>query len=95
MLTLDQLKNCAEILKSWPITSNLKIQPIPEIINLESQELKQFRFPKSKKKRIRKKWSKRKQNFKYITVQKMLKIGDTIFVSRKVFDTIAKNPLEI
>ncbi len=37
----------------------------------------QFRFPRSKKKRIQNKWSKRDENYK--NVPEMFKLGDTIY----------------
>lgn len=58
------------------------LSPIVEFI--------QFRFPKSKKKRIIKKWLKRKENFKRKETERFLKFDDKIIVSSKVYD-ILKN----
>lgn len=59
-----------------------------------SNEWKQFRFPKSKKKRIRKKWSKRTINFKIKEVHKviMMKSENKMFVSQKTFDQLKRLP---
>jgi len=38
----------------------------------------QFRFPRSKKKRIRKKWAKQNKNYKFIPKQEMLIMGNQI-----------------
>lgn len=65
----------------------MKIQVV-EDIHLKKEKY-QFRFPKSKKKRIRKKWSKRESNFRY--KEFYLKIGNTLFVSKKMYDKIKKN----
>lgn len=53
-----------------------------------SKERKQYRFPKSKKKRIRKKWSKRDKNFKMQDVHSMIVVKSErkIYVSQKAFD---------
>jgi len=53
-----------------------------------TQELIQFRFPKSKKKRIRNKWSKRMDNFKMQQVDRVLSYGRNIYVSQKMYDAI-------
>lgn len=53
-----------------------------------SKELKQFRFPRSRKKRIRNKWSMRKCNFRMEDVYYMRRIGNTLYVSRKHMDAI-------
>lgn len=51
---------------------------------------KQFRFPKSKKKRIRKKWSKRPENFHTVQVlgERVTKVGDTLFVGPKTLEAL-------
>jgi hypothetical protein len=41
----------------------------------------QFRFPRSKKARIRKKWSKRQENFKSVHRDQCFKMGNTIVCS--------------
>lgn len=55
-----------------------------------SEELKQFRFPKSKRIRIRNKWKKRKQNYRFEKVHRIIKVGDTMFVSSKIFNEMLK-----
>ena len=50
----------------------------------------QFRFPKSKKKRIRKKWSKRPQNWKTTYKHVTYKMADSIIMSRKTWIEIQK-----
>lgn len=46
---------------------------------------KQYKFPRSRRNRIRKKWAKQSKNFKYQTVHKAIKVGDTIYVSTEVY----------
>lgn len=44
-------------------------------------KLVQFRFPRSKKKRIRKKWSKQERNFKLVKHEAAAwRVGDTLYV---------------
>lgn len=59
-----------------------------------SKERKQYRFPKSKKVRIRKKWSKRRVNFRIQEVHKviMLKSENKMFVSQKTYDKLKQLP---
>jgi hypothetical protein len=53
-----------------------------------SYESKQFRFPKSKKTRIRNKWKKRKENYRIEKVHRAIKINDIMFVSSKIYEQI-------
>lgn len=57
-----------------------------------SKELKQYRFPKSKKVRIRKKWSKRSVNFKMKDVHRVIKMQDKLFVSSMIFEKLKELP---
>lgn len=54
------------------------------------REYRQFRFPKSKKKRIRKKWAKRKENYKEFEQHFSLldKLNRVLFVSSKHYQEI-------
>lgn len=49
----------------------------------------QFRFPRSKKKRIKRKWQKDKRNFRTDQNQAII-AGDKIFVSPEVYEEIRK-----
>jgi hypothetical protein len=57
---------------------------------LDNWESKQFMFPKSKKKRIRKKWSKRGSNFKNVFAQNynalFHKGTNTMFMSSALYE---------
>jgi len=46
-------------------------------------ELKQYKFPKSRKKRIRKKWSKRMVNYRLEKVKKIYKFDNTVVMCRE------------
>lgn len=48
----------------------------------------QFKFPKSKKKRIRKKWLKRNENYKTIETERFIKFNNTIIVSTKSYNKL-------
>lgn len=50
----------------------------------------QYRFPKSRKKRIRKKWSKREANYKYVPDDIVLKAANILYMSRRVFNKLQK-----
>ena len=50
-----------------------------------SNEKKQFRFPKSKKVRIRKKWAKKNNNYKLVEVSKIVYIGNRVYMSSKQY----------
>lgn len=53
-------------------------------------DYKQYRFPKSKKKRIRAKWTKNKQNFRFEESDRVICIGDTVYMSQKQYDKFSK-----
>ena len=55
-------------------------------------ERKQYRFPKSKKVRIRKKWAKRPINFKMMEVHKVITMGRKMYVSTKTFEKLKMLP---
>ena len=57
-----------------------------------SKEWKQYRFPKSKKVRIRKKWSKRSVNFRMQDVHRVIKMQDRLFVSSLIFEKLKGLP---
>lgn len=49
----------------------------------EAEEI-QYRFPRSKKARIRKKWAKRSQNWKWIARDQVFKIGNRLVCSPSI-----------
>lgn len=51
----------------------------------------QFRFPKSKKQRTRKKWSKRPENWKTTYKHITYKMADSIIMSSKTFREIQES----
>lgn len=51
-------------------------------------EIKQVRFPNSKKVRIKKKWAKRSCNFKSFYIDEFIVSHDTIFVNQKHYDKL-------
>jgi hypothetical protein len=55
---------------------------------LRSRQYVQYRFPKSKKKRIRKKWAKRPQNYRYHTEYQSVVIDGTIYVHPDVYELL-------
>ncbi len=55
------------------------------------EEWKQFRFPKSKKKRIRKKWAKKRINYKYKTVYRTVRYGNKLFVPSVVYNKLKES----
>lgn len=64
-----------------------------KIINNESllkRELYQFRFPKSKKKRIRKKWSKDMKNYRNRESMVLDKENNILYVTKRQYEMISK-----
>lgn len=55
------------------------------------KELKQFRFPKSKKRRIRKKWTNNTRNYRVEDVHKLVTLEGKMYVSQKDFDRLTKS----
>lgn len=50
----------------------------------------QFRFPKSKRKRIRKKWAKRPENWRTVAVPVFMHIGGHIYCNRVGYDQLMR-----
>ena len=50
----------------------------------------QVRFPRSKKKRIRKKWGKDRRNYRYVPWKKAYQLGDTVFAHPEMIESIRK-----
>jgi len=50
----------------------------------------QYRFPRSKKKRIRKKWAKDKRNWRHEPMKVIWQMGNTVFAHPAVIDRIKK-----
>lgn len=66
----------------------VKIIVSPHLSELE-HEWKQVRFPRSKKKRIRKKWAKNRMNFVYRFVgSKIFRSGDSWLVSPRTYNAL-------
>ena len=68
---------------------------MPVIVNdftCISQEWKQYRFPKSKKKRIRKKWAKQSRYYRMEDVHRALKFDGKLIVSTKIFEQLKNLP---
>lgn len=55
-----------------------------------SKEWKQYRFPKTKKSRIRKKWAKRSENFRMKDVYKAIQIDRKLIISSVQFEQLKK-----
>jgi len=59
------------------------IPGLPIIVSANACERKQFRFPRTKKRRVRAKWSKRERNFKYIP--KAFWVGNQIICHPSIY----------
>jgi hypothetical protein len=53
-------------------------------------EHKQFRFPRSKKQRIRKKWRRCQTNFRFIPNNTVYQIGNILYCSRYMAESLKK-----
>lgn len=56
-----------------------------------TKEMKQFKFPKTKKVRIRNKWKKRNINFRLSDVHRAIKIGNQLHLSSFIFEKLKLN----
>ena len=54
-------------------------------------ERKQIKFPKSKKHRIRIKWSKREENYTY--VPRIYKLGDRLICHPSIYQKLKEDPI--
>jgi len=75
----------------YTVLPTLPFGGMPVIVNdfaCISQEWKQYKFPKSKKKRIRKKWAKQSRYFRMQDVHRVIKIQGKLFVSTKIFEQL-------
>ena len=74
------------------IVNSLNIKPVPLNIILNNARLQsvynQFRFPKSKKKRIKNKWKKNINNWKYTETVLKDKDQNVFYVSNKLFNDL-------
>jgi len=61
---------------------------------LEAKQWRQVRFPKSKKRRIRKKWAKRRKNWGLVDSGKpaIVQTADAIYVSPTVYAKLKRDP---
>jgi hypothetical protein len=50
----------------------------------------QFRFPRSKRKRIRKKWAKKAENWKCVPWEKAYQIGDTLHMHPQMAEQLRR-----
>lgn len=87
VFSIDDLMAAKKMLDEIPV-SQPKIQVVINNLACERNEFIQFRFPKSKKKRIRKKWSKQDKNFRMEVTQHFVhdQIRNIIYVSSKTYD---------
>lgn len=73
----------------------MQINGIPVYMNDHiciKNEMRQYRFPKSKKRRIRKKWSKREINFRPQEVHYVYKMKDRVVMSTKAIEQLINLP---
>lgn len=64
---------------------------VPSRVLVPHLESAQFRFPKSKKVRIRKKWSKNFANYHMVSKEPGVVMGNTVYVSEATFDLLKEN----
>lgn len=55
------------------------------------KEFKQYKFPKSKKRRIRKKWSKRNFNYKLVENHYAFEVNGNLYMSTQMRDAMMKS----
>ena len=86
--------NKNELIKSVEklLTENrgIEIPIIPYYMMLADYKFIQVRFPKSKKHRIRKKFNKKNQNYKYVEQPKIIVAYGRIYANRLAYDLLKK-----
>lgn len=87
-LTIDHLKEVERLLSKMPkVIPGLKLIVNDELT--EYDQLVQFRFPKSKKKRINNKWKKKPENYRMQKSHKLVIIDNCVYVNSKAFKNIS------
>lgn len=82
--TLDTLRETMAAVRSSAV-----VRPPPRIYSTPlAVERKQYRFPRSKKKRIRNKWAKREQNYRYIP--RIYQLGDAIYAHPSLYQRLLR-----
>lgn len=81
--TLNELRFIKEILS--------KVPSLPPNIAPSDSLLEQFRFPKSRKKRIRNKWAKRPENWRPARQGYYLAETNTVFVHPEIYEKLKKS----
>ncbi len=85
----DEMNKVLETLQSVQNATFTPQLQIRKSFAIQAQN-KQVRFPKSKKKRIRKKWRKDKNNYKDIETGIHDKANNIIYLSEKMYNTYLK-----
>ena len=60
------------------------------ITDIYMVDRKQVKFPRSKKKRIRKKWAKNQDNYRWIPWDKVYQMGDTLIMHPSMLEKLKK-----
>lgn len=66
------------------------IYEMPLIELNQFADWKQFRFPRSKKLRIKKKWRKNAQNFRMVPQKKIFRVGNSFYAHPEIVDEFWK-----
>jgi hypothetical protein len=77
-----------DLLSAYPQIGSIQVVRFPYC---EHERREQFRFPKSKKRRIRDRWRKDPANWRTKKVCMMLRIGNTIHACDKIIEEMKKN----
>ena len=92
MIPFATMLDCEPMVKMSDWFPPVPLQPVVERPNtlygfkiieepaMEIEKRVQFRFPKSKKRRIRKKWSRRSENWKDVPQSGILMVNGTLFI---------------
>ena len=66
------------------------IYEMPLIALNQFADWKQFRFPRSKKRRIKKKWRKNARNFRMVPQKKIFRVGNSFYAHPEIVDEFWK-----
>src|ERR1043166_6115606 len=95
VFTLDKLRQAMERIKGMEPIPLYKPPSMYRIIENEFLSSRiRFRFPRSKKKRIRRKWAKQEKNYRQEPMKDMYMMGDTL-IAHPLIAKVLRNKISL
>ena len=82
---MDEANTAGPQLGLMPLLSGFRVYSSPHMA-----DRKQVRFPRTKKRRIRKKWAKRPENYRTIPWDKVYRMGDAIYAHPAMIEKLKR-----